>query len=181
MKKAVLIFALGGMMGLAGKPSVTQSAPTPSLKFGMVDFQKAINQTEEGKKAEASLNTALAEKKKKFEILKNELEALKQDFDKQRLVLSGPALEDKKQVLQKKLIEVEQTGAGYEQELANKKADSLNKILTGLQTVVRDIGQKEGYTLIFEKSQGGVLFSAGAEDITDRVIKAYNASPPKVK
>ncbi|MDO8528099.1 MAG: OmpH family outer membrane protein [Deltaproteobacteria bacterium] len=176
--KAVALFVLGSLSIMGGN-AWAENAPAPKLKFGMVDFQKAINESTDGKKAEQSMNAAVAEKKKKFDILKNELDVAKQDFEKQRLVLSGQPLQDKQLALQKKLMQVEQTGATYEQELSNKKAESLKKILTGLQTVVQGIGQKEGYTLIFEKSQGGVLFSAGAEDITDRVIKEYNAAPAK--
>lgn len=161
-------------VGLCGFSPLARSAS--DMKVGIVDFQKAINQTEAGKKAEKSLNTALDEKKKKFEILKNELETLRQDFEKQRLVLSGKPLEEKRDALQKKLMEVEKTGASYEQDLSAQKSQSLQKILTGLQGVVETIGKKDGFTFIFEKSQGGVLFTTGAEDITDRVIQEYNKS-----
>lgn len=176
MKKAsVFASLLGGvlMSGLCGFP---QNISAAEMKVGVVDFQRAINETEAGKKAERALNTALAEKKKKFDILKTELETLRQDFEKQRLVLSGKALEEKRNALQQKLMAVEQTGASYEQELAGQKAQSLKKILDGLQTVVQGIGKNDGFTFIFEKSQGGVLFTAGAQDITDRVIQEYNKS-----
>lgn len=179
VKKSVLLITLGVFgLGVAGTLRA-ENAPEGNLKIAVVDFQKAINETNDGKKAEAQLNASLTEKKKKFDILRNELEALKQDFEKQRLVLSGQALEDKKQALQKKLLEVEQKGATFEQELANAKTESLKKILTGLQSVVQNIGQKGGYNLILERSQGGVLFTSGAKDITGDVIKEYNAKPSK--
>ena len=175
MKKTIMLLMT---LGVLGGPAATKLWANPAagadLKVAVVDFQRAINETEDGKQAERSLNAALEEKKKKFEILKGELEAMRTDFEKQRLVLSGKPLEEKKQALQEKLIEIEKTGAGYEQDLARKKAEALQKIITGLQTVVQEIGQKESYDFIFEKSQGGVLFSSGAEDITERVIKAYN-------
>ena len=180
-KKILVILGLG-VFALAGPRALkAETSPTPGLKVGMVDFQQAIQSTDEGKKAEQSFQASVNEKKKKFDILKNELETMKQDFEKQRLVLSGQPLEEKKQALQKKLMEVEQTGASYEQELSVKKQESLKKILTGLQDVVQKIGQKEGFTFIFEKSQGGVLFSSGAQDITGQVIKEFNANPSKSK
>lgn len=180
MRKIVILLATLGVLG--GATGAVQAAGEPAsavLKVGVVDFQRAINETEAGKKAEQNLNAALAANKKKFDILKQELESLRQDFEKQRLVLSGKPLEDKRDVLQKKLIEVEQTGMGYEQELNQKKADALRNIVVGLQQVVQQIGNQEKYDFIFEKSQGAVLYSPLAEDITDRVIKAYNAHPAK--
>ena len=175
IRKTLIILAAVVAGVVAIKALRAENSPA-AMKFAVVDFQRAINETNDGKKAEASLNAALAEKKKKFDILKSELEGLKTSFEKDRLILTGPALDEKKQALQKKLIEVEQTGATYEQELANKKADALKKILTGLQLVVQDIGKKESYTFIFERSQGGVLFTSGAQDLTDRVIKEYNTT-----
>ncbi|OGQ48652.1 MAG: hypothetical protein A3H42_04995 [Deltaproteobacteria bacterium RIFCSPLOWO2_02_FULL_46_8] len=176
-KKSLLLVTLGVLS--LGVVKTLHAENTPAFKIAVVDFQKAINETEDGKKAEAQLNASLTEKRKKFDILKGELKTMTQDFDKQRLVLSGQALEDKKQALQKKVMEVEQKGAGFEQELANAKTESLKKILTGLQSVVQTIGQKDGYTLILERSQGGVLFTSGAKDITPDVIKEYNAHPAK--
>ena len=180
MKKQHLLLITLGVVALLGMPRAWAGTGTASaMRVATVDFQKAINETEEGKQAEKSLNTALAEKKKKFDIMKGELEALRKDFEQQRLVLTGKPLDDKKEALQKKLMEVEQTGMGYEQELSQKKADTLKKIVTGLQEVVQDIGSKEKFDFIFEKSQGGVLYSSGAEDITSLVIKTYNARPKK--
>lgn len=178
MKKVVVVVAVLGVV-LGGLRVLAKSQTSSELKVAVVDFQRAINETEEGKQAERTLNSALAEKKKKFEIMKGELETMRQDFEKQRLVLSGKPLEEKRNVLQQKLIELEQTGAGYEQEMMQKKAEALKKIVIGLQEVVQQIGQKEAYDFIFEKSQGGVLFSSGAEDITERVIQTYNGRPRK--
>lgn len=177
--KKLLILAVLGVVTAFGGMVLAKSSPSAELKVAVVDFQRAINETEEGKQAERTLNSALAEKKKKFEIMKGELEGMRQDFEKQRLVLSGKPLEEKRNALQQKLIELEQTGAGYEQEMMQKKAEALKKIVIGLQEVVQQIGQKEAYDFIFEKSQGGVLFSSGAEDITERVIQTYNTRPKK--
>lgn len=180
MKNSPIGLAVLGVVGLmAGGQGWGAEPAGKSFKVAVVDFQRAINETEEGKRAEATLNAALEEKKKKFEILKQELDSLRVDFEKQRLVLSGKPLDEKRDALQKKLIEVEQTGAGYEQELAQKKAQSLQNIVMGLQAVVKEIGTQDKYDFIFEKSQGGVLYSPVAEDLTDRVIKAYNGRAPK--
>ena len=180
MKKIIILLATLGVVGGGfAKGWAAEQKAQAAMRVGVVDFQRAINETEEGKKAEQNLYTALAEKKKKFDILKQELETMRQDFEKQRLVLSGKPLEDKRDALQKKLMEVEQTGAGYEQEMSQKKADALRNIVAGLQKVVQEIGGQEKYDFIFEKSQGAVLYSPIAEDITDRVIKTYNTHPAK--
>jgi hypothetical protein len=42
-----------------------------------------------------------------------------------------------------------------------------------LATVVREIGAKNGYTMVMEK--GTLLWAVPATDITDQVIRAYDA------
>lgn len=175
MKKIYLFLAGLGVVGLlvlSGSQPVSMAAG--GVKVGMVDFQRAINETNAGKKAEKDLSVSVEEKKKKFDILKNELETMRQDFEKQRLVLSGKPLDEKRENLQNKLMEVEKIGATYEQDLGKQKTESLKNIVTGLQQVVGEIGKKDGYDFIFERSQGGVLFTSGSQDITEQVIKEYN-------
>jgi len=175
MRKLHIFLVTLGVVGLvAYGASEAKDNSAKGMKVATVDFQRAINETNAGKKAEKELNSALEERKKKFDILKKELDTMRKDFEKQRLVLSGKPLDEKRTALQNKLIEVERTGVTYEQDLTKKKAVSLKSIVTGLQKVVEAIGVKEQYDFIFERTQGGVLFSSGAEDITDQVIKEFN-------
>jgi Skp family chaperone for outer membrane proteins len=48
-------------------------------------------------------------------------------------------------------------------------------ISIALQKVIQKVGADEGYTLILEKNENIVLFVSKTIDITDRVIKAYDA------
>jgi Skp family chaperone for outer membrane proteins len=48
-------------------------------------------------------------------------------------------------------------------------------ILQGIQKVVKKIGEEENYTFVLEKNENIVLFSSKAIDLTDRVIKAFDA------
>jgi Skp family chaperone for outer membrane proteins len=48
-------------------------------------------------------------------------------------------------------------------------------IAIGLQKVVQKLGGDGGYTLILEKNENIVLFTSKATDLTDLVIKTYDA------
>ena len=48
-------------------------------------------------------------------------------------------------------------------------------ISIGLVKVVQKVRGSEGYTLILEKNENIVLFTSKSIDLTDRVIKAYDA------
>jgi outer membrane protein len=48
-------------------------------------------------------------------------------------------------------------------------------IFIGLQKVIQKLGAEEGYTVILEKNESIVLFASKSTDITDQVIKVYDA------
>ena len=107
--------------------------------------------------------------------MQNELQAMKTDLDKQRLILSAEALKDKEEEYRKKFIELQQKVGSYKEELQIKEARLTSDILVVLHNIIKGIGEKEGYTFILERSQEVVLFSPKDSDLTDRIIKEYNA------
>jgi len=144
-------------------------------KIALVSLQQALNMVDEGVKVKNSLKTEYETKKKKIDSMKTELETLSQDLDKQQMVLSQEALQTKRKTLQEKFIDLQNKAAIFEKELKTKEADSAKKILTSLRDIVINISKKEGYTLVIENSTETVLFSKSAEDITSKVIAAYNS------
>ena len=172
MKRIATIVLITMLAVLAGRVVAAEQSPH---KFGYVNFQKALNEVEEGKKAKSVLKSEFDEKQKKLDIVQNELQAMKTDLDKQRLILSADALKEKEESFRKKFMDLQQKIASYEQELKTKESKLTSDILTVVHKIVEDIGQKEGYTMILEKSQEVVVYSPLDADLTDRVIKEYNA------
>jgi len=66
-------------------------------------------------------------------------------------------------------------------ELQAKDNELTAGILKELQLVIKDYGDKEGYTLILENSSNAVLYGAKDADLTEQIIKIYNAAPKKGK
>jgi outer membrane protein len=153
------------------------AAADQTVKFGYVDFQKALNDVEEGKKAKAMLKSEFDEKQKKLDQVQNELQAMKTDLDKQRLILSADALKAKQEEFTKKYMDLQQKVAAYKEEIAGKEMKLTGDILAVVHRLVRDIGEKEGYTMILEKSQDIVIYSPKDADLTERIIKEYNGMP----
>ncbi len=150
-------------------------------KFGYVNFQQALNEVEEGKKAKAVLKTEFEEKQKKLDEIQRKLQAMKEDLEKQRLILSADALKEKEEEYRKLFIELQQKIATYKEELQTKEGKLTSDILTIIHCIVQDVGTAEGYTMILEKSQDVVLYSQADADLTDTVIKKYNKLNSKQK
>lgn len=170
--KRIVVLMLVAMAALFAARHV--NAENAANKFGYIDFQRALNEVEEGKKAKAMLKSEFDEKQKQLDAVQNELQAMKADLDKQRLILSADALKTKEEEYRKKFLELQQKLGTYEQDIKGKEARLTNDILAVVYKIAKDIGEKEGYTMILEKSQDVVIYSPSDADLTGRVIKEYN-------
>lgn len=148
-----------------------------NFKVGYVDFQKALNDVNEGKKAKAQLKTEFDAKQKQLGDLENQLKSMKDELDKQRLVLSADALREKEEAFRKKYVDLNEKMNAYKMELQTKEAKVTSDIINRLQKIAADIGQKDSYDIILERSQ--VLYAPSKTDLTDRVIQSFNAGQGK--
>jgi outer membrane protein len=60
-------------------------------------------------------------------------------------------------------------------ELRKKDQELTGSILKELAVVIQEIGERDGYTVILENSSSSVLYGSKSIDITDSVIKAFDA------
>lgn len=151
------------------------AAPSAGVKIGIVDFERAINEVNEGKSAKAQLKSEFDSKKKELETMENDLKNMKNDLDKQRMILSADALKTKSDAFQEKFRTYQEKTRNYSTEMAQKETTMTKSIVEKLQGLVAKIANSEGYNYVFEKSQGGIIVGPQNADLTDRVIKDYNA------
>lgn len=171
-KRIVLLLTLilAGTIACAG---------AAELKIGYVDLQKALNMSEAGKAAKEKIAQRVKELETSFEGREKELKKLKDDLDKQALLLSEEARANKERDYQQKLKEFQRLTKDAQEEVQQKDADYTRQILEGLAKVIQEFGVKEGYALILEKTESAVLFADDKADLTDRVIKAFDAARAK--
>lgn len=150
-------------------------------KVGVVDIARALKETEDGRKAQAKLKKLFDAKQKSLDKKKNELVAMKESVEKQASVLSREVLAQKSQELQKAFSSLQNTYMGFQQELAKKEQELTKDILARMQQIVRRIGQKEGYSVILDKNEAGVVFVPTTNDLTDLLIQRYNGGSKKGK
>lgn len=144
-------------------------------KIAVVDMQRAINETQDGRTAKAKLKEIFDQRQKALDEKQNMLKSMKDNIDKQRNVLSRDAFQAKVEEYQKALIELQTLYADYQRELATKEAEATKSIIERMQRILTRIGLDEGYTLIIERNEAGVVFVPSSLDLTDTLIQRYNA------
>jgi Skp family chaperone for outer membrane proteins len=104
-----------------------------------------------------------------------ELQTIKDSLEKQAPMLTPEARAAKEKDLQTKGREFQRWGEDTQNEINQKRQEMERNISTALIKVVQKIGTDEGYTLIVEKNENIVLFASQSNDLTDKVIKLYDA------
>lgn len=169
ISKLALVAAL--MLAVTGASRI---AKADDIKIGGVDFQKALNEVEQGKRAKAALKSEFDGKQKKLALQQDELKAMQLEAQKQGAVLSQDAMAAKQKQFSDKLVELQKNMETYRNELVSKEAKMTGQILQNLKTITSEVGQKEGYTMIVETSQDAILFAKTKDDLTQRLITMYN-------
>jgi len=145
------------------------------LKVAYIDIQKAVNECNAGKEAK---NTIVKEAEKLHRQLtekQKELQTMKESFDKQALMLTPDARATKEKEFQNKVREFQRWQEDAQNELNEKRKEAERNITIRLQKVIQKIGADEGYTFILERNENIVLYASKTIDITDRVIKTFDA------
>jgi outer membrane protein len=169
--KRILIAALT-LSAMAGLPRPARA----EIKIGYVDLQRALEETDEGKKAKAKLKSDFEKKQKELDVRQEELKKMKTELDKQASVLKPEALQQKQQELQQKLIALQETYVRLQKELQEREATETGRIFKRMSTVIAQIAQKEGVTYVLEKNTG-ILYAPPSLDLTNELIRMYNAAP----
>src|SRR5262249_16024179 len=140
------------------------------VRMAVVDLQRALNETEDGRHAKAKLKTLFTKRQQALDKSQSDVKELKNAIDKHKNVLSQAALQERLEAYQKAFVDLQNSYVEYQRELAQKEAELTNGILEKMQEILRRIGQAEGYSLIVEKNEGGVVWVPSHLDLTDRVI-----------
>ncbi len=148
-------------------------------KIGVVDLQRALNECEAGKKAKAKLTERVEKMQTDLKAKKEAVDKLDGELKKQGAMLSADAKRDKERDLERQTRDLNNLARDYEEEYQQAQVAATQPIFKDLEQVIDKIGAEQGYTLIVESKVGGVIYMAKGVDITDEVVKAYNAKAKK--
>lgn len=156
-----------------------RTAQADSFKVAVVDLQRALQETEDGRAAKAQLQSLFKKRQQALDKQQTKLKNMKADIEKQKSVLSRPALQQRLEAYQKSFIDLQTKYGDFQRELAQKEGVFTKGILESMQSILRRIGQAEGYDLVLERNEGGVIWAPSHYDLTDRLIQTYNKEKKK--
>ncbi|MGO8970454.1 MAG: OmpH family outer membrane protein [Myxococcaceae bacterium] len=167
--RQLLVPLLAGLSLLA--PRVARAA---ELKIAYVDLQRAFAEVDEGKAAKARLEQMRDAKQKEIDKEQEVLKKEKETFEKQMATMTDAARTQKGSELQKKLYDLQQRFEKGRAELAQTERETLSGILGKMQPIIQSIAQRDGFTMVFEKTDSGLLYAPASLDLTNELIRLFN-------
>src|SRR5262249_36316326 len=105
-----------------------------------------------------------------------EFQTLRLGLAQQRLVLKPEVIEQRERELAEKGSKLQNTYLRLQQDLSAEEIKAMKRVTGRAQSVVEKIAADEGLTLVLEKNEAGVLWAAASLDLTNEVIRRYEAS-----
>ena len=165
-------------IGAAAVLAVVVAAPARAdLKVGVVDMQRALNECEAGKKARDQVKAKFEKAQDQLKRQREDLDRLREDYDKKAVVLKEEQRRSLEKDLENRSLDFKRKYEDFQRDLKRTDSELTAGIVDELYGLVRDYGQKHGYSLVLEASNGALLYNDKTTDITDDIIKLYNASP----
>ncbi len=168
MRKMVLVG-----IGLLMAALVSGNAWAQGLRVGVIDINKILNESEAGMAAKKKMEARYEEIKKKIDAKQQEARAMKEELDKQKVMLGKEKLKEKEDALQAKINELRQLTQEGEKEMQTRQGEATREVLKQIETQIDTLVKADKLDLVLERSAGVVYFNPSM-DITQRVLDLVN-------
>ncbi len=147
-------------------------------KIAYIDTQIVFDKTKLGKKYQGVLKEYYESRKKILDLDADEIQKLRDDYQKQSAVLKPEARKEKEDTIGKKISEFEKKRSEFNGELSKKNEELSNEFNQEMMTILKDMSKKEKISLVLNRtinvSQKGeipsVLYGDEDLDLTDKII-----------
>ena len=143
-------------------------------KIGFIDMKAVIAKSEPGSKAMEQLKSQFKDMKDNLDTQKKALDTLKDELQKQSMMLSQEAKMDKETQYKRKVRDFQDMGQSYQRKLQQAEQNLSKPIIDKLLEVIESYGKKNGYTAIFDKQASGVIYGQESVDLTNAILAELN-------
>lgn len=156
-------------------PTASPAAGLEGLKIGVVNMNKALNESDAGQRSKKILLAARSQKQSELKAKEDKLNAMKADL-KNNIMLSKEARARKEQEVHDQEAALRREVQKAQKEIQSQERKLTESIFLELRTVLDQIGKDEKFDLILEQNASQVVLfhTVPFIDVTDELIKRYN-------
>jgi len=145
-------------------------------KIAVIDVQRVVTESDPGKEVMQNLRVLSDAKAQEGQALQQQMTTLQDQFNKQRFTVSEQRQAEMSKEIEDTQIAIRRFQDDAQRELQEAQRRELGGLEERILPIINQVGQAEGYTLIFNKFQSGLVYADEAVDVTDRVIQMFNTA-----
>jgi outer membrane protein len=157
---------------LLGVLAFSAQAQAEDFRVGFVNTDRIFREANTAKAAQAKLEQEFARREKELNELGSALKAASERFEREAPTLSEMQRAQRQKALIDQDREFQRKRREFQEDLNARKNEELQQVLDRANRVVRQVAEQEKYDLILQEA----VYINPKHDITDKVIKALNAS-----
>ena len=147
-------------------------AQAQELKIGYVNADRVLRDATPAKAAQAKLEAEFGKREKELADMANKLKAAGEKLDKDAPTLAESERNRRQRELVEQNRDFDRKRREFQEDLTQRKNEELASVVERANKVMKQIFDSEKYDLIIQDA----TFVSPRIDITDKVIKALNAS-----
>lgn len=172
LRLALCALVLGAVVS---PPTSAVAAGVDTLeRIAIVDMQRCIMETKEGRRAKKDLEDTFARGQARIDRKAKALQKSLVDLQAKAPMLSQSELQKRGMELQRKQAELEQLGMKLQQDVMEKEALLTEKIYKRVADIVEQIALEDKIQVVLVRSEMTVLWAKPNLDVTNRVIVRYD-------
>ena len=143
------------------------------VKIGYVDSNEIMNNFDEVRQVQADLEKEQRRLESEFNELVYSLDSLKQDFDRQRLLMSDTRRNEKENEIvnkEKSVQKFQLDKFGPEGEIYRVQNQLLKPVLAKIDAAIQKVGSERGYDFILDAMSGALLYALDSHNLTEDVM-----------
>ena len=154
---------------LPGGPALAKE-----FKIGLVNMQVLVEKSDMGKLAQQNMQEEFSAERNEIAKLRQDVQTMIEDIKAQAATLTPEAKERKwlEYINMKRVLDDKSREFSRKVEAAESR---VRKEMTGLFIIAaKSFSEKNGYSLIIDGNQSGVVFADKALDVTEELLKEVN-------
>jgi len=167
------------LMMLAGGLLAAAIAAPAQVKVGVVDLQKALQETAEIKQAEADLKARFGPRQEELAQLEREIAKLQQEAQANQDKYTEAAMSELVNRIQLKQRQYQRNSEALQDAVNRERQDILQRVGQRFREVLQKVAEEKGLDVIIDASN--LLYSRPALDISADVTAAYDKAYPVKK
>jgi outer membrane protein len=184
MRKLSLVIFVGLLLPaalLAQAPAAPPAAGAGAGKVAVVDFQKAVTENSEGKKAQEKFMGELNKRQQDFETKQKAMTDAQTKLQTGDKALSDTAKADLAKQVDKLNTELQRMNDDAQKELGDLQQQLFRPIAEKTQEVLKAYSTENGFAVVFDTSNqaNSIIYAQPVADITTEIIRRVDAAPTK--